>query len=94
MKMVGQRFVFWATFSEKLIKRRNHHAMLVHNALTDFRKQKEFISKEFSFTNTVPYQCRGSSAWESARRSYIFVAEGEAEDRVVAGSNPALGTIY
>jgi hypothetical protein len=26
--------------------------------------------------------------------STIFIVEGEAEDRVVAGSSPALGTIY
>ena len=34
---------------------------------------------------------RGSSAWESARLD-ATASEGEAEDRVVAGSNPALGT--
>ncbi len=34
--------------------------------------------------------CRGSSAWESTRLERLF--EGEAEDRVVAGSNLALGT--
>ena len=35
---------------------------------------------------------RGSSDWESTRLDNSIV-EGEAEDRVVASSSPALGTI-
>ncbi len=36
---------------------------------------------------------RGSSDWESTRLNNRVVG-GEAEDRVVASSSPALGTIY
>ena len=52
-----------------------------------FRKLK---STSASLLNSQ--HCRGSSAWESARLNALAF-EGEAEDRVVAGSNPALGTM-
>ena len=52
------------------------------------QKVKKNLKNEIKYELTA---CRGSSAWESTRLSMISF-EGEAEDRVVAGSNLALGT--
>ena len=60
--------------------------MLCYNAFSKgFRKLKN------ANAISILVACRGSLAWESTRLKRLF--EGEAEDRVIAGSNLALGTM-